>query len=260
MKAWLKRHLRLHIHYIPTSSSWLNVVERWLGKITQDRIRNGVFRSVEQLVDAIMSYVDAHNVDPTTFVWTKSGEEILQKTRRARAALYNGIGDYTVPLGGRFTSTTGTSAARVDYSGSPSTATQDNIQWQLLGSLIVDDRGLVQVRLTHEGGSCLKIAFDAIQLTVRDAQVNYVWDHQGWLLEVESKDVANSDVIKVEYGCDAQGRKIGWQETITSGRGVRSGGLAKASYIYDGNNVVLDLGERQRSDHSSELFLWCWCQ
>ena len=54
VKAWLKRNPRFHIHFIPTSSSWLNVIERWFGKITQDRIRNGVFRSVEELVEAIM--------------------------------------------------------------------------------------------------------------------------------------------------------------------------------------------------------------
>ena len=89
VKAWLKRHPRFHIHFIPTSSSWLNVIERWFGKITQDRIRNGVFRSVEELVEAIMSYVDAHNADPKTFAWTKSAEEILEKTKRARAALNN---------------------------------------------------------------------------------------------------------------------------------------------------------------------------
>ena len=89
VKAWLKRNPRFHIHFIPTSSSWLNVIERWFGKITQDRIRNGVFRSVEELVEAIMSYVEAHNANPTTFVWTKSAEEILNKTRRARAALDN---------------------------------------------------------------------------------------------------------------------------------------------------------------------------
>ena len=89
VKAWLKRHPRLHIHFIPTSSSWLNVIERWFGKITQDRIRNGVFRSVEELVNAIMDYVEAHNADPKTFAWTKSAHEILEKTKRARAALNN---------------------------------------------------------------------------------------------------------------------------------------------------------------------------
>ena len=89
VKAWLKRHPRFHIHFIPTSSSWLNVIERWFGKITQDRIRNGVFRSVDELVGAIMNYVEAHNADPKTFQWTKSAEQILAKTKRARAALNN---------------------------------------------------------------------------------------------------------------------------------------------------------------------------
>jgi transposase len=72
VKAWLKRHKRFHMHFIPTSSSWLNIIERWFGKITQERIRNGVFRSVPELVDAITKYIDAHNADPITFVWTKS--------------------------------------------------------------------------------------------------------------------------------------------------------------------------------------------
>ena len=89
VKAWLKRHKRFHIHFIPTSSSWLNVIERWFGHITQDRIRNGVFRSVKELIGAIMQYVDAHNAAPKTFVWTKSAEQILEKAARARAALDN---------------------------------------------------------------------------------------------------------------------------------------------------------------------------
>lgn len=89
VKSWLKRHPRFHMHFIPTSSSWLNVIERWFGKITQDRIRNGVFRSVDELVRAIKDYIEHHNADPTTFVWTKSADEILQKTTRARAALNN---------------------------------------------------------------------------------------------------------------------------------------------------------------------------
>tara|TARA_Y100001934_G_C11794719_1_gene514287 strand:- start:16 stop:525 length:510 start_codon:yes stop_codon:yes gene_type:complete len=89
VKAWLKRHPRFHIHFIPTSSSWLNVIERWFGKITQERIRNGVFRSIDELVEAIMSYIEAHNANPTSFVWTKSAEEILEKVKRARAALDN---------------------------------------------------------------------------------------------------------------------------------------------------------------------------
>ncbi len=87
--AWLKKHPRFHLHFTPTSSSWLNVIERWFRDITHDRIRNGVFRSVNELVHAIMEYVEHHNADPTTFVWTKKAEDILEKVARARAALNN---------------------------------------------------------------------------------------------------------------------------------------------------------------------------
>ena len=87
VQSWLKRHKRFHIHVIPTSSSWLNVIERWFRDITCNRIRNGVFRSVEQLEQAIRDYIDHHNANPTTFVWTKKAEDILKKVTRARAAL-----------------------------------------------------------------------------------------------------------------------------------------------------------------------------
>lgn len=83
----LKRHKRFHMHFIPTSSSWLNVIERWFRDITCNRIRNGVFRSVEQLEKAIQDYIDHHNANPKTFVWTKKAEDILEKVKRARAAL-----------------------------------------------------------------------------------------------------------------------------------------------------------------------------
>ena len=88
--AWLKKHPRFHMHFTPTSSSWLKVIERWFRDITQDRIRNGVFRSVDELVRAIMDYVEHHNADPKTFVWTKKAEDILAKVARARAALNKG--------------------------------------------------------------------------------------------------------------------------------------------------------------------------
>lgn len=87
VKRWLARHPRFHIHFIPTSSSWLNVIERWFRDITCDRIRNGVFRSVPELIQAIRDYIDHHNADPTTFVWTKKAEDILKKVARARASL-----------------------------------------------------------------------------------------------------------------------------------------------------------------------------
>ena len=89
VRAWLKRHNRFHMHIIPTRSLWLNIIERWFGKITQDRIRNGVFRSVPELVDAITKYIDAHNSAPTGFVWTNSAEQILKKAARAGTALHN---------------------------------------------------------------------------------------------------------------------------------------------------------------------------
>jgi hypothetical protein len=75
------------MHFTPTSSSWLNVIERWFRDITCNRVRNGVFRSVEQLELAIRDYIDHHNANPKTFVWTKKAEDILEKVKRARAAL-----------------------------------------------------------------------------------------------------------------------------------------------------------------------------
>jgi len=87
VQAWIKRHKRFQIHFIPTSSSWLNVIERWFRDITEQRIRRGTFRSVEQLEAAIEDYIDRHNASPKSFVWTAKAEEILAKVRRARAAL-----------------------------------------------------------------------------------------------------------------------------------------------------------------------------
>lgn len=87
VKNWLKRHKRFHMHFTPTSSSWLNVIERWFRDITCDRIRKGSFRSVPQLKQAIREYIDHHNANPHTFVWTKKAEDILEKVTRARAAL-----------------------------------------------------------------------------------------------------------------------------------------------------------------------------
>ena len=87
--AWLKRHKRFHIHFIPTSSSWLNVIERFFRDLTDKRLRRGVSRSVPDLITAIEGYIGAHNEDPKPFVWKKTVEEILAKVGRARAALDN---------------------------------------------------------------------------------------------------------------------------------------------------------------------------
>jgi len=87
VKSWLKRHPRFHVHFTPTSCSWLNLVERWLREITDKRIRRGSFHSVEELVRAIMDYIASHNNNPTAFIWTAKAEDILEKVRRARTVL-----------------------------------------------------------------------------------------------------------------------------------------------------------------------------
>jgi transposase len=85
--SWLKRHPRFHQHFTPTSSSWLNVIERWFRDLTQNRIRNGVFKSVAELEQAIRDYIEHHNAHPKSFVWTKKAADILEKVARARNAL-----------------------------------------------------------------------------------------------------------------------------------------------------------------------------
>jgi len=87
VKRWLARHKRFHLHFVPTSSSWLNMVERWFGQITQKRIRRGTFKSVPQLVDAIHDYLKNYNADPKPFVWTKDADMILAKIKRCKEAL-----------------------------------------------------------------------------------------------------------------------------------------------------------------------------
>jgi transposase len=87
VKAWLAKHSRFHMHFTPTSTSWLNQVERFFGRITDQRIRPGAFRSVGELESAIMDYLELHNADPKPFVWTKSPAQILEKVTRAKQAL-----------------------------------------------------------------------------------------------------------------------------------------------------------------------------
>jgi transposase len=85
--AWLAKHPRFHLHFTPTSSSWLNLVERWFRELTDKAIRRGVFRSVPDLITAIEDYLTANNTDPKPFVWIATAEEILEKVRRGRVAL-----------------------------------------------------------------------------------------------------------------------------------------------------------------------------
>ncbi len=87
VKRWLKRHPRFHMHFIPTSSSWLNVVEGFFRNLDEKRLKRDAFRSVPQLIDAIMEYIENHNDDPRPIVWTKAADDILEKVGRARAKL-----------------------------------------------------------------------------------------------------------------------------------------------------------------------------
>jgi transposase len=87
VKRWLTRHPRFHVHFTPTSSSWLNLVERWFRELTTKRLRRGSFRGVPILKTAIEDYIDAHNADPKPLVWTAELKDILPKIARAHAAL-----------------------------------------------------------------------------------------------------------------------------------------------------------------------------
>ncbi len=89
VKKWLKRNKRIHLHFLPTSSSWLNLVERFFGLLTEKQLRRGVFTSVHELEESIMKFIQLHNEDKKPFVWTKSAEEILEKIQRARQTLLN---------------------------------------------------------------------------------------------------------------------------------------------------------------------------
>jgi transposase len=87
VQAWLKRHPRFVCHFIPTSSSWLNLVERWFGELTSKRIRRGVFHSVPDLIAAIEEFMEKWNKDPRPFVWTATVESIVEKLQGCRQTL-----------------------------------------------------------------------------------------------------------------------------------------------------------------------------
>jgi transposase len=87
VKSWLAKHRRFKLHFTPTSSSWLNLVERWFGKLTDKRIRRGTFFSVEELEAAIEEYLEENNKQPKPFVWTATVEQILAKVNRCKAIL-----------------------------------------------------------------------------------------------------------------------------------------------------------------------------
>jgi transposase len=87
VQTWLIKHPRFHLHFTPTSASWLNMVERFFRDITTERLRQGVFTSVPELVAAIHGYIAHHNTNPKPFIWTKSARDILQKVIRANQRL-----------------------------------------------------------------------------------------------------------------------------------------------------------------------------
>jgi transposase len=87
VKKWLGRNKRVQLHFIPTSSSWLNLVERFFGLITDKALRRGVFTSVKELERQIHTFIDQHNDKPKPFVWTKSASKILEKVNRAKKTL-----------------------------------------------------------------------------------------------------------------------------------------------------------------------------
>jgi transposase len=103
VQKWLTRHKRFHIHFVPTSSSWLNMVERFFRDLTVKRIRRGVFHSVAELQQVIREYIDQHNQKPKPYLWTAQARDILEKVKRAWAKLRaSGF----VPKNGKFAALT----------------------------------------------------------------------------------------------------------------------------------------------------------
>ena len=90
VQKWLARHPRFHMYFTPTSSSWLNMVERFFRDLTEQRLRRGIFHDVEELIMAIGDYIDKHNDKPKPFVWTAKAADILEKVKCARTVLDNG--------------------------------------------------------------------------------------------------------------------------------------------------------------------------
>jgi transposase len=87
VKECLAKHPRFHMHFTPTSASWLNLIERFFGQLTDKRIRRGTFRSVPDLIKAIDDHIADHNDFPSSFTWTAKVEDVLSKVARARRVL-----------------------------------------------------------------------------------------------------------------------------------------------------------------------------
>jgi transposase len=87
VQRWLESHKRFHVCFTPTSSSWLNMVERFFRDLTQNQLRRGILLNLEQLIMAIGEYIDGHNQNPKPFIWTAKASDILEKVTRARTSL-----------------------------------------------------------------------------------------------------------------------------------------------------------------------------
>ena len=97
VQSWLQRHPRFIPHFIPTSSSWLNLVERWFGELTGKSIRRGIFISVDNLVAAIDEYMQAWNINPKSFIWTATVDSIIEKLSRCKQTLEKILPGCTLP-------------------------------------------------------------------------------------------------------------------------------------------------------------------
>ena len=89
VKAWLDKHPRFKLHFTPTSASWLNMVERFFRDLTVNRLRRSIFKSLDELLIAIETYLADHNRSPNPFIWTAKASDILAKVQRARSSLKN---------------------------------------------------------------------------------------------------------------------------------------------------------------------------
>jgi transposase len=87
VRTWLAKHPRFHLHFTPTSASWMNLVERFFRDLTEDVVREGSFRHVKQLCDQILAYLAERNANPTRYTWNAKGEDILRKIQQAKQAL-----------------------------------------------------------------------------------------------------------------------------------------------------------------------------
>ena len=96
--SWLQKYPRFHMHFIPTSSSWMNMVERFFADLTQDCVRAGSFASVAELVEAIVTYLASRNENPKPYQWKADGAKTLAKIQKARETFEKGPPSYVNPI------------------------------------------------------------------------------------------------------------------------------------------------------------------